>query len=150
MTTSWVRALMSSILVVGLGATSAWAGDDPVELIQAQSEVPEESLLDVGIQLFDPGLPEGGRPPRPLYVAIEKITARHEHLPASWAVHGTTGYRFGAVVNGVFVDTAARGRIDRIWRAFTGADFDLEEASYRNTLLDADDTVATGVGQSSR
>ena len=79
----------------------------------------------------DPGLPEGGRPPRPLYVAIEKITARHEHLPTAWAVHGTTGYRFGAVVNGVFVDSSARGRIDRIWRAFTGADFDLEEASYR-------------------
>ncbi len=80
---------------------------------------------------IDAGLPEGGRPARPLYVAIEKITARHEHVPASWAVHGTTGYRFGAVLNGVFVDTAARSRIDRIWHAFTGADFDFEEACYR-------------------
>ncbi|MCG6952714.1 MAG: malto-oligosyltrehalose synthase [Betaproteobacteria bacterium] len=83
----------------------------------------------------DPGLPQRGRPPRPLYVAIEKITARHEHVPAAWAVHGTTGYRFGAVLNGVFVDSAARGRIDRIWRAFTGADFDFEEACYRGKHL---------------
>jgi (1->4)-alpha-D-glucan 1-alpha-D-glucosylmutase len=84
---------------------------------------------------IDPGLPEGGRPPRPLYVAIEKITARHEHIPAAWAVHGTTGYRFGAVLNGVFVDSAARSRIDRVWRAFTGADFDFEEACYRGKHL---------------
>ncbi|MEJ2175060.1 MAG: malto-oligosyltrehalose synthase [bacterium] len=83
----------------------------------------------------DPGLPQRGRPPRPLYVAIEKITARHEHVPASWAVHGTTGYRFGAVVNGVFVDTAARGRIDRVWRAFTGLEIDFEEACYRGKHL---------------
>jgi len=83
----------------------------------------------------DPGLPQRGRPPRPLYVAIEKITARHEHVPAAWAVHGTTGYRFGAVVNGVFVDTAARGRIDRIWHAFTGEGVDFEEACYRGKHL---------------
>ncbi|KPK05704.1 MAG: 4-alpha-glucanotransferase, partial [Betaproteobacteria bacterium SG8_39] len=80
---------------------------------------------------IDLGPPEGGRPPRPLYVVIEKITARHEHVPTKWAVHGTTGYRFGAVVNGLFIDTAARSRFDRIWRTFTGADYDFEEACYQ-------------------
>lgn len=30
----------------------------PVEAIQAQTEIPEDLLLDVGIQVFDPGLPE--------------------------------------------------------------------------------------------
>ncbi len=80
---------------------------------------------------IDLGQAEGGRPPRPLYVVIEKITARHENVPTRWAVHGSTGYRFGAVVNGLFVDTAARSRMDRIWRTFTGADFDFEEACYR-------------------
>ncbi|MGH8738007.1 MAG: malto-oligosyltrehalose synthase, partial [Burkholderiales bacterium] len=73
----------------------------------------------------------GGRPARPLYVVTEKITARHEHVPESWAVHGTTGYRFGAVVNGLFVDPAAAGRIERTWRAFSGESFDFEEAAYR-------------------
>ncbi|MDX1375375.1 MAG: malto-oligosyltrehalose synthase, partial [Burkholderiales bacterium] len=83
----------------------------------------------------DPGVAQRGRPPRPLYVAIEKITARHEHVPAAWAVYGTTGYRFGAVLNGVFVDSAARGRFDRIWRAFTGLEVDFEEACYRGKHL---------------
>ncbi len=56
--TSWARVVTASILVLGLIATSALAEDKPVELVQAQTEVPEELLLDVGIQLFDPGLPD--------------------------------------------------------------------------------------------
>ena len=37
---------------------AAWSGnDDAVALNQATAEVPEEELLDVGIQVFDPGLP---------------------------------------------------------------------------------------------
>jgi (1->4)-alpha-D-glucan 1-alpha-D-glucosylmutase len=72
-----------------------------------------------------------GRPARPLWVVAEKIAARHEELPDQWAVQGTTGYRFAAVVNGLFVDGAAKGRLERIWRAFTGEQFDSEEAAYR-------------------
>jgi len=75
--------------------------------------------------------PPDGRPARPLYVVAEKITARHEHVPESWAVHGTTGYRFATVVNGLFVDGSARARIDRIWRAFVGGGLAFEEAAYR-------------------
>ena len=75
--------------------------------------------------------PPDGRPARPLYVVAEKITARHEHVPETWAVHGTTGYRFAAVVNGLFVDGSARSRIDRIWRAFVGGGIAFEEAAYR-------------------
>ena len=56
----------------------------------------------------------------PLYVVVEKITASHEHLPRAWAVHGTTGYRFANVVNGLFVDSRARSRIERGYRSFTG------------------------------
>ena len=56
------RGLEATLLLGILGltlATPSWALDDkPVELVQAQSEVPEELLLDVGIQLFDPGLPD--------------------------------------------------------------------------------------------
>ncbi len=50
--------VLLSILGLAL-ATPSWALDDkPVELVQARSEVPEELLLDIGIQLFDPGLPD--------------------------------------------------------------------------------------------
>lgn len=34
------------------------AADDAVDLVQAQREIPEDLLLDVGILVFDPGLPE--------------------------------------------------------------------------------------------
>ncbi|HEY6135189.1 MAG TPA: malto-oligosyltrehalose synthase [Rubrivivax sp.] len=58
------------------------------------------------------------RPALPLYVVVEKIVAPHEEMPAEWAVHGTTGYRFANVVNGLFIDADAKARLDRAWRAF--------------------------------
>jgi (1->4)-alpha-D-glucan 1-alpha-D-glucosylmutase len=64
----------------------------------------------------------GGDERTPLYVVVEKIEAPHERLPANWRIHGTTGYRFANLLNGVFVDTAARMRIDRAWRAFVGGE----------------------------
>ena len=61
---------------------------------------------------------DGTAVPRPLYVVTEKITAPHERLPTDWAVHGTTGYRFANVVNGLLVDcrveAAARPRVARL------------------------------------
>ncbi|SCK58404.1 (1-_4)-alpha-D-glucan 1-alpha-D-glucosylmutase [Variovorax sp. HW608] len=61
-----------------------------------------------------------GRPLRPLYVVAEKIAAPHEEVPESWAIHGTTGYRFANVANAVLVERGSARRLDRIWRAFTG------------------------------
>jgi len=72
-----------------------------------------------------------GRPARPLYVVVEKITARHEHVPTTWAVHGTTGYRFATVVNALFVDRQARAKLGRVWRTFTGESVDFDEIAYR-------------------
>ncbi len=69
---------------------------------------------------------------KPLYVVIEKIVAPHEQVPADWAVHGTTGYRFANIVNGLFVDGAAKLRLDRCWRAFAGDEAkDFDELSWR-------------------
>ena len=79
--------------------------------------------------------PEGGRPARPLYVVVEKIAAGHERVPETWAVHGTTGYRFAAVVDGLFVDGDARARIDRIWRVFTGESGDFGEIAYQGKRM---------------
>jgi len=90
-----------------------------------------------------PAAGPGRRPALALYVLAEKITARHEHLPESWAVHGTTGYRFAAVVNGLFVDGAARARMERIWRGFTGLAYGFEEAAYRGKLAIARGALAS-------
>ncbi len=77
----------------------------------------------------DAGL--AGRPAAlPLYVVVEKITASHERLPQDWPVHGTTGYRFANLVNGLFVDQAARRRIERAYRTFTGDDEQWDDVTY--------------------
>jgi (1->4)-alpha-D-glucan 1-alpha-D-glucosylmutase len=62
--------------------------------------------------------PENGRPARPLYLIIEKIAAGHERLPESWAVHGTSGYRFATAVNAVLVDHKAADEMERVYRGF--------------------------------
>jgi (1->4)-alpha-D-glucan 1-alpha-D-glucosylmutase len=54
----------------------------------------------------------------PLYLLVEKITATFERLPQSWPVHGTTGYNFTNVVNGLFVDARVKARLDRIYSSF--------------------------------
>jgi (1->4)-alpha-D-glucan 1-alpha-D-glucosylmutase len=71
-----------------------------------------------------------GRPFRPLWVVAEKILAAHERLSEHWAVHGTTGYRFAAVANGLLVDERAKQRLGRIWRTFTGDPIDADQAAY--------------------
>ena len=78
-----------------------------------------------------PGPDEHGRPARPLYVVAEKIAASHEEVPVQWHIHGTTGYRFATVVNGVLVDAAADERFTRIWRSFSGVEEAFEDLAYR-------------------
>ncbi len=79
-------------------------------------------------------LPEhgaNGRPSRPLYVVVEKIAAPHEDVPESWHVHGTTGYRFANVVNGVLVDAGASAKFDRIWHSFSREEQSFGEDAYQ-------------------
>jgi (1->4)-alpha-D-glucan 1-alpha-D-glucosylmutase len=70
-----------------------------------------------------------GRPARPLYVVAEKIAGAHEEVPESWHVHGTTGYRFANVANGVLVDTAAEAAVLHAWQRFTGETEDFASMS---------------------
>jgi (1->4)-alpha-D-glucan 1-alpha-D-glucosylmutase len=84
----------------------------------------------------------GQAPELPLYVVVEKIVAAHEAVPREWAVHGTTGYRFANVINGLLIDADAKGRLDRVWRAFVRADarpaedFDTLSSSCRHVVMD--------------
>jgi len=90
-----------------------------------------------------PAPPEGGGddcpPGMPLYVVAEKIVAPHEEVPRGWALHGTTGYRFANVINGLLVDGDARARLDRTWRVFApdeAADFDTLSWQCRHVVMD--------------
>ncbi|TFZ01702.1 malto-oligosyltrehalose synthase [Ramlibacter rhizophilus] len=77
---------------------------------------------------------ESSRPCRPLYVVAEKIAAGHEEVPEGWHVHGTTGYRFANVVNGVMVDTEAAGRFLQIWQRYTDVRQPFEEVMRRGKI----------------
>ncbi|MEP7101756.1 MAG: malto-oligosyltrehalose synthase, partial [Burkholderiales bacterium] len=67
-----------------------------------------------------------------------KIVAPHEQVPAEWAVHGTTGYRFANVVNGLLIDGDAKRHLDRAWRAFApdeAEDFDELDWRCRHVVM---------------
>lgn len=75
---------------------------------------------------------DGGRSAgKSIYLIIEKILAEFERLPESWRVHGSTGYRFLNVVNGLFVDTEAEAKLERIYAKFIGERIDFGELLYR-------------------
>ncbi|MBX5462953.1 MAG: malto-oligosyltrehalose synthase [Steroidobacteraceae bacterium] len=76
---------------------------------------------------------EGGA--LPLYLVIEKILAAFERLPQSWPVHGTTGYNFANVINGVFVDARAKPRLDRIYSSFIVDYAEWQDVAFDSKLL---------------
>jgi (1->4)-alpha-D-glucan 1-alpha-D-glucosylmutase len=64
--------------------------------------------------------------PRPFYLVVEKILARHESLPEDWPVEGTTGYEFANLVTDLLVDPAAEAAFTSLYAGFaaTGGSFD--------------------------
>jgi (1->4)-alpha-D-glucan 1-alpha-D-glucosylmutase len=61
----------------------------------------------------------------------------YELLPEDWPVHGTTGYDFLNVLNGLFVHSEHEAAMDRIYRELGGAGLDLARITYlskRNIL----------------
>ena len=50
--------VLALLLALTPSVSLSLAGQQPVELIEATREIPEHLLLDVGIVIFDPGLPE--------------------------------------------------------------------------------------------
>jgi (1->4)-alpha-D-glucan 1-alpha-D-glucosylmutase len=69
------------------------------------------------------------------YVVIEKILTGAERLPPEWVVDGTTGYDFANLVNGLFVDSSAVMRMERIYRNFIADEIDFEELAYTTRKL---------------
>jgi (1->4)-alpha-D-glucan 1-alpha-D-glucosylmutase len=65
------------------------------------------------------------------YVVAEKILTGKERLRKQWPIDGTTGYEFGNLVNGLFVDRSAARTMDRIYRSFAGASPELADLVYQ-------------------
>ena len=64
--------------------------------------------------------------PRPFYLVVEKILARHEALRTDWPVQGTTGYEFANLVMGLLVDPDGEPALSRLYAEFTGAEQDFD------------------------
>jgi (1->4)-alpha-D-glucan 1-alpha-D-glucosylmutase len=83
----------------------------------------------------------------PIYVVAEKIVANYEYLSSDWAIHGTTGYEFANVVNGVFIDSRSEPLLTRCYGQFIKERKDFNEVVYQakkfviTTLLASELTV---------
>ncbi|PIU19747.1 MAG: malto-oligosyltrehalose synthase [Elusimicrobia bacterium CG08_land_8_20_14_0_20_59_10] len=62
-----------------------------------------------------------------VYLAVEKILAPGEDLPAGWAIQGTTGYDFTNYANGVFCRRENEKEFSRSYYRFTGIETPFEE-----------------------
>jgi len=67
---------------------------------------------------------------REAYLLAEKILTGKERLRNKWPIDGTTGYEFGSLVNGLFVDRSAAQTMERIYRSFTGITTDFADIVY--------------------
>lgn len=88
--------------------------------------------------------------PDDFYLVVEKILRPHEHLPEDWPVDGTTGYDFGALVNGLFVDPAGERALTRLYSRYAGSYRDFDALLHERkkliirTVLSSELTVLAG------
>lgn len=54
------------------------------------------------------------------WIVVEKILHPGEPLPATWPVHGTTGYDFLNLLGGIFIDPTAEQPLTDFYTEFTG------------------------------
>ncbi|WP_418320908.1 malto-oligosyltrehalose synthase [Piscinibacter sakaiensis] len=127
--------------LVGSGAIDGLRIDHPDGLADPAKyfqQLQQRCAELVGATMPEPG--DGDKPADwPFFVTVEKIVAPYEQLPRDWAVHGTTGYRFANLVNGLLIDGSAKSRLDRAWRAFVrdeAVDFDDLAWHCRHVVMD--------------
>ncbi len=97
--------------------------------------------------LFDPAryfdeLTRRIRPAR-IYLAVEKILSEGENLREDWAVHGTTGYEFLNLLNGLFVERSNGNEFRKLYARFTGAKRTLSEVVYSAKKLIVSTSMAS-------
>ena len=89
-----IRAATSNLQRACAGANARWRGGAP-------APPPAAAQPDDRLQT---------------YVVVEKILSGDELLPRDWPVHGTTGYEFLNVINGLFVDSGGARAIERLYQ----------------------------------
>jgi (1->4)-alpha-D-glucan 1-alpha-D-glucosylmutase len=67
-----------------------------------------------------------------IYTVAEKIVANYEYLSINWPIHGTTGYEFANVVNGVFINGSAEKSLTHCYTRFAEYRQDFDELVYQS------------------
>jgi (1->4)-alpha-D-glucan 1-alpha-D-glucosylmutase len=70
-----------------------------------------------------------------VYIVAEKIFGHDEILRPDWIAHGTTGYGFMNLLNGVFVDTAGEQAFQTLYRRFAGLVINFPDLVYESKKL---------------
>jgi len=66
----------------------------------------------------------------PLYLVAEKILARYEDLPNAWPLHGSSGYEFGNLVNGLFIPGKYEETMTQLYERLTDSKTAIQEEIY--------------------
>ena len=83
-------------------------------------------------QRLQSGTEAGGeRNSNPHYILAEKILSGQEQLSRDWPIHGTTGYEFANLVNGLFVDSEAERSLTEGYWLFLDERADFAELAYQ-------------------
>src|SRR5262249_53150897 len=72
---------------------------------------------------------------RSLYVVVEKILGAGELLPEDWSIHGTSGYDFLNMVNGLFIDSANEPILTRFFQEGVKVNIPFAELIYEKKYL---------------
>lgn len=97
---------------------------DPEQYFQTLQAAVKGEPLPAAILVNDVAGAGDRRPSLPLYVVVEKILTKAEQLPQHWLVHGTTGYDFSSMLNGIFIDQTAQEEMTAIYHRFIGREID--------------------------
>jgi (1->4)-alpha-D-glucan 1-alpha-D-glucosylmutase len=71
----------------------------------------------------------------PLYTVVEKILGAGEALPDGWPTHGTSGYDFLNLLNGLFVDAGNADAFRRLYREWVDDFTTFAEVVYQRKFL---------------
>ncbi len=99
----------------------------------------EHSVLD-RVRGYDWSKSQG-----PLYTVVEKILEPREYLPAAWPVHGTSGYDFVYLANGIFIQKESEKFFDALYARILGHSVDPDRIIYRSKLQVMQNALASDV-----
>src|SRR5205085_1775769 len=80
---------------------------------------------------------------RPLYAIVEKILINGEPLSDDWPTHGTTGYEFLNVINGLFVDVHSAEPFTRTYERWAKEHRPFSETVYDSKFMILQNALAS-------